>query len=101
MTAYILRRLLHAGLVVLLVSILVFVVMRLLPGDPILMYVTAADMQSSSTEQVEALKSQLGLDRPLVVQYLDWLGRAIRGDMGQSILFHYSVTDEILRRLPI
>jgi peptide/nickel transport system permease protein len=101
MTAYILRRLLHAGLVVLLVSILVFVVMRLLPGDPILMYVTAADMQSSSTEQVEALKTQLGLDRPLVVQYLDWLGKAIRGDMGQSILFHYSVTDEILRRLPI
>jgi peptide/nickel transport system permease protein len=67
-TAYILRRLLHAALVVLLVSMLVFIVMRLLPGDPILMYVTAADMQSSSTEQVAALKRELGLDRPLVIQ---------------------------------
>src|SRR5215207_1637475 len=101
MTAYILRRLLHAGLVVLLVSMLVFVVMRLLPGDPILMYVTAADMQSSSAEQVANLKRELGLDRPLVIQYVDWLGKAIRGAMGQSILFHYSVTEEIGRRLPI
>jgi peptide/nickel transport system permease protein len=101
MTAYIARRLLHAALVVLLVSILVFVVMRLLPGDPILMYVTAADMQSSSAEQVAALKKEHGLDRPLIIQYVDWLGKAVRGDMGQSILFHYSVADEIKGRLPI
>src|SRR5688572_2118921 len=80
---------------------MVFVVMRLLPGDPILMFVTSADMQSSSTEQVEALRRQHGLDRPLVIQYLDWLSKAIRGDMGQSILFHYSVADEIKARLPI
>jgi peptide/nickel transport system permease protein len=100
-TAYIIRRLLHAALVVLLVSMLVFMIMRLLPGDPILMYVTAADMQASSAEQVAALKQQLGLDRPLVIQYVDWLGKVIRGDMGQSILFHYSVTEEIGRRLPI
>jgi len=100
-TAYIVRRLLHALLVVLLVSILVFVVMRLLPGDPILMYVTAADMQTSSAEQVAALKRELGLDRPLAFQYVDWLGKVVRGDLGQSILFRYSVTEEIGRRLPI
>jgi peptide/nickel transport system permease protein len=101
MSAYILRRLLHAILVVLLVSVLVFVVMRLLPGDPILMYVTSGDMQSVSTDQVAALRHDYGLDRPLVVQYVDWLARAVQGDMGKSILFHYSVTDEIARRLPI
>jgi peptide/nickel transport system permease protein len=101
MGAYILRRLLHAGLVVLLVSMLVFVVMRLLPGDPILMYVTSGDMQAVSSEQIAALRHEYGLDRPLIVQYVDWLSRAARGDMGSSILFHYSVTDEIARRLPI
>jgi peptide/nickel transport system permease protein len=101
MTTYIIRRLLHALVVVLLVSILVFVVMRLLPGDPILMFVTAGDMQAASTDQVEALKHEYGLDKPLAAQYLDWLVKVGQGDLGRSILFHYSVADEIFRRLPI
>jgi peptide/nickel transport system permease protein len=101
MSAYILRRLVHATLVVVLVSVLVFVVMRLLPGDPILMFVTSGDMQSVSPEQVAALRHEYGLDKPLVVQYVDWLARAVQGDMGKSILFHYSVTEEIAHRLPI
>jgi peptide/nickel transport system permease protein len=101
MTAYVIRRLLHASLVVLLVSILVFVVMRLLPGDPILMFVTSGDMQSASADQIAALKHTYGLDKPLPIQYVDWLSRAVQGDLGQSILFHYSVTDEIARRLPV
>jgi peptide/nickel transport system permease protein len=101
MTTYILRRLLHALLVVLLVSILVFVVMRLLPGDPILMFVTSGDMQAASLEQVEALKHEYGLDKPLALQYVDWLAKVVQGDMGRSILFHYSVAEEIMRRLPI
>jgi peptide/nickel transport system permease protein len=101
LSAYLLRRLLHAGLVVLLVSMFVFVIMRLLPGDPILMFVTSGDMQAVSAAQVDALRHEYGLDKPLPVQYLDWLIRALQGDMGRSILFHYSVTDEIAHRLPI
>ncbi len=101
MTAYVIRRLLHASLVVLLVSILVFVVMRLLPGDPILMFVTSGDMQTASADQIAALKHSYGLDKPLPLQYFDWLSRAVQGDLGQSILFHYSVTEEIARRLPV
>ena len=101
MTAYVIRRLLHASLVVLLVSILVFVVMRLLPGDPILMFVTSGDMQTASADQIAALKHTYGLDKPLPLQYIDWLSRAVQGDLGQSILFHYSVTEEIARRLPV
>jgi peptide/nickel transport system permease protein len=101
MTAYVIRRLLHASLVVLLVSILVFVVMRLLPGDPILMFVTSGDMQTASADQIAALKHTYGLDKPLPIQYVEWLSRAVQGDLGQSILFHYSVTDEIARRLPV
>jgi len=100
-TGYIVRRLLHAALVVVLVSILVFVVMRLLPGDPILMFVTSGDLQSATPEQLQQLKHEYGLDKPLPAQYADWFLRAIQGDMGKSILFHYSVTDEIIRRLPI
>ena len=49
MTTYIIRRLMHAALVILIVSLLVFLLMRLLPGDPILMYVASGDMQSFST----------------------------------------------------
>jgi peptide/nickel transport system permease protein len=101
MSAYIGQRLLHACVVVLLVSMLVFVVMRLLPGDPILMFVTSGDMQAVSSEQVAALRHDYGLDQPLPVQYVVWLSRAVQGDLGRSILFHYSVTDEIAHRFPI
>jgi peptide/nickel transport system permease protein len=100
-TAYIVRRLGHAALVVLLVSMLIFTVMRLLPGDPVLMFVTAGDLLAASAEQIAALRQQYGLDKPLPVQYADWLGKAVQGDLGRSILFRYSVTEEILRRLPI
>jgi peptide/nickel transport system permease protein len=100
-TAYIARRLLHAALVVFLVSILVFTVMRLLPGDPMLMYLTRGDITTISPEQVTQLKHDLGLDKPLPTQYIDWAARVLQGDFGKSILFHYSVQDEIARRLPI
>lgn len=101
MTTYILRRLMHAVLVVLIVSLMVFLIMRLLPGDPILMYVTSGDLQSISTEQIEHLRHELGMDRPLAVQYVDWLGHAVRGDLGKSLLYHYDVMQEIGKRLPI
>ena len=101
MSAYIARRLVHAALVVLLVSILIFAVMRLLPGDPVLMFVTSGDMLAASAEQIAKLRHDYGLDKPLPFQYVDWITHVAQGDLGRSILFHYSVTDEILRRLPI
>ena len=101
MTTYIIRRLMHAVLVVLIVSLLVFILMRLLPGDPILMYVASGDIQSFSPEQVQHLKHELGMDKPLLVQYADWLMNAVRGDLGKSLLHSYDVLEEIGRRLPI
>lgn len=101
MTTYIIRRLMHAVLVVLIVSLMVFLLMRLLPGDPILMYVTSGDLQSISQEQIEQLRHEFGMDRPLVVQYLDWLRSAVQGDLGKSILHRYDVLEEIGNRLPI
>ncbi|MDE3077645.1 MAG: ABC transporter permease [Chloroflexota bacterium] len=101
MIAYIIRRLLHAAVVVVVVSMMVFVVMRLLPGDPVLMYLTSGDLQSASPQQIAQLRHDYGLDKPLVVQYVDWAGHVLHGDLGKSILFHYSVTQELARRFPI
>jgi peptide/nickel transport system permease protein len=91
----------HAVLVILIVSLMVFLLMRLLPGDPILMYVASGDLQSISKEQIVHLKHELGMDRPLFVQYFDWLKNAVQGNLGKSILHRYDVLQEIGRRLPI
>jgi peptide/nickel transport system permease protein len=98
---YLLRRALQAILVILLVTIIVFLTMRLLPGDPILMLVTATEMESDTQAQIAQLRHENGLDRPFFVQYFHWLGGVIHGDLGKSILQRYPVAKEIIRRLPI
>jgi peptide/nickel transport system permease protein len=101
MTTYIVRRLIMAVVVILIVSILVFVAMRLLPGDPILMLVTQTELPEFTDEQISKLKAEFGLDKPMIVQYLNWIGNIFRGDMGKSILHGDPVVKEIIRRLPI
>jgi peptide/nickel transport system permease protein len=101
MTTYIMRRLMHAVLVILIVSLMVFLLMRLLPGDPILMYVASGDLHSISKEQIAHLRHELGMDRPLFVQYFDWLKNAVQGNLGKSILHRYDVLGEIGNRLPV
>jgi peptide/nickel transport system permease protein len=98
---YLLRRGLQAILVILLVSVIIFLTMRLLPGDPILMLVTASEAESATQEQMDSLRHEFGLDRPMIVQYFDWMGGVVRGDLGKSILQRVPVGKEILRRLPI
>jgi peptide/nickel transport system permease protein len=81
------------------VSVIVFVTMRLLPGD-----VASAMLGSSasaSPERLAQLRTQLGLDRPMYEQYYDWVTRALRGDLGASMLSSTPVTPEIMRRLPV
>jgi peptide/nickel transport system permease protein len=75
--------------------------MRLLPGDPILMLVTASEAESSTQEQIDSLRKEFGLDKPMVVQYFNWLGGVFRGDLGESILQRAPVAEEIIRRVPI
>lgn len=101
MTTYIIRRLLHAVLVVLIVSLFVFLLIRMLPGDPVLMYVASGDLQEFTQEQIDHIKYELGMDRPVLVQYVDWLFHVARGDLGKSILHRYDVMEEIGNRLPI
>jgi peptide/nickel transport system permease protein len=101
MTTYIIRRLLWAIIVLLLVVTFVFFAMRLLPGDPIRMLVTQSQEAQFSEEQIEALRIKNGLDKPLIVQYFNWISNVARGDMGRSILSHAPVIDQINHRIPV
>lgn len=101
MAAYILRRLIQAVFVLLLVTLIVFFAMRILPGDAIYLLLTQEEVQIITEEEVQALRHEYGLDRPLVVQYFDWLGGVFHGDFGTSLRFHFSVGGLIMERIPI
>lgn len=101
MTAYIIRRMILAVIVLLLVSIFVFLALRLLPGDPVLMYMSASSVQQITEEQLDLVRHEFGLDKTLPVQYFDWIGGVLHGDFGTSILNKSPVMQEILKRLPI
>lgn len=101
-TTFIIRRLGQSVIVLLLVSIIVFLAMRILPGDPVLLIVTEAEAGEYSEQQMAELRHEFGLDKPLAVQYIDWMGGILtRGDFGLSIYTRTPVMDEILRALPI
>jgi peptide/nickel transport system permease protein len=100
-TTYIIRRLLQALIVLVIVTLVVFFVMRLLPGDPILIYVgQQSAVQTMPPEQIEALRQQYGLNDNLAVQYVKWIGGVLRGDFGRSIYYHYEVSRLLAERLP-
>ncbi len=101
MISYLVRRFIQSVVVLVIVSILVFVAMRLLPGDPIRMIITASNTESFTEEQITQVRHEYGLDRPMFIQYFDWVGGFLRGDMGDSILQKVPVSDEVVRRIPI
>lgn len=101
MTAFIIRRLVQSFVVLILVTILVFVAVRLLPGDPIFMLLTQHQQTEITQEEIDYMRLQYGLDKPMIVQYYEWLVGVLHGDFGRSILNHVPVADEILRRVPI
>jgi peptide/nickel transport system permease protein len=89
MTAYIIRRCIIGVIILLLVTMLVFLFIHLLPGDPLMIYLgnfnPAGGGSTLGLEQLEILRHQYGLDRSLPVQYWDWLTDICRGDLGKSI----------------
>jgi len=102
MTTFIIRRLFQYVVVIILTTFLLFVIMRLLPGDPILLFVSqdeVADMTSDA--EIEALRHKFGLDKPIPRQYIDWLWAVLHGDLGESIFWSTTVLTEIERALPI
>lgn len=86
MRKYIARRLLLFVPTLLGASILIFVLMRHVPGDiaEILVYQTGTESSAVQQKQIQQIREELGLNRPIVVQYLAWLGNALRGDFGYS-----------------
>jgi peptide/nickel transport system permease protein len=97
MLTYVRRRLLLAVPVVLGVSAVVFSIVHLLPGDPVMAILSGAN---ATPEQVEELRAQLRLEDPLIVQYARFLRRAAVGDFGRSIFSRRPVIDEIADQLP-
>ena len=98
MTTYIVRRVLQAIPIMLLLSVFLFGVVRLMPGGPL---AQAERNPNVTPEQLAALRSRLGLDQPLPVQYVKWLRAfALEGNWGYSIKFRRPVADMIWERLP-
>jgi len=101
MGTYIIRRFLQTILIIIIVTFVIFFMVRFLPGDPILMYLTQQDVENFSLDQVEQMRKELGLDRSIFVQYLDWVGGVVRGDLGTSLILRREVIEDIKQRLPI
>jgi len=94
MGAYILKRLVSAIPVLLGITVIVFLIMAMIPGDP----ATAILGSYATPENVEKLNRDLGLDKPLVTRYFIWLGNMLTGDFGRSFSLNRPVLDEILDR---
>ena len=101
MSSYLTFRILKGAFVVVLISLVTFVIMRMMPGDPV--YMLLGEGQIPITDaQIEAIRAQWGLDRPLPEQYLVWAVNLLRGDFGQSLIrAGVPVRDMIFEAIPV
>ncbi len=97
MLRYIRTRLLAMVPVLIGMSILVFVTMRLIPGDVAVIFLGT----KPTPEAIAAFREKAGLDQPMYLQYFDWIGRLLRGDVGISLTTGTDIKTELLNRLPI
>ncbi len=101
MRQYIVRRILYSLLILFFISIFIFALGRVLPGDPVQAVLMTSRMGPIDAEVVADLKAQFGLDKPLPVQYLVWVSSFILGDWGVSIASGEDVREMFMHRLPI
>lgn len=100
MRTYVLRRTLLAVPTLLLSSLLIFSIMRVLPGD--IIYTVLGDtLVNVPQSEIEALKKEVGLDKPLHEQYVIWIVAAMKGDLGKSLRYRQPVSEMIASRLPV
>ncbi len=97
MWSYLIRRILQGFLILLIITLLCFILTRL-SSDPMAEYATRPNMTEADRE---AIRQRLGLDQPIAIQYLKWLGVAAQGDLGTSFFSHQPVTLMISQRLPL
>jgi ABC-type dipeptide/oligopeptide/nickel transport system permease component len=96
MGAYIRRRLLQSVVVVWGVSLLVFFLLRLAPGDPVSLLLA----ETATPEQMDAVREKWGLNKPIPVQYMVFLSRALQGDLGDSLFFQQPAMEVLMERMP-
>jgi peptide/nickel transport system permease protein len=96
-TRYLLRRLVFTIPVLVFVSLIVFSLINLIPGDPARILLG----EEPSKEALETLRHELGLDRPFYARYLIWINHIVHGDLGRSVRDHRPVLDTILLKLPV
>lgn len=97
MTLFILKRLAQIIPVTLGVTLVVFLIMQMIPGDPAIILAG----EGASQETVNELRENLGLNKPLAIQYTDYIKNLLQGDMGHSLKNNQPVFEEITARLPI
>ncbi len=97
MQSYVLRRLLIALPSLLIASLIVFTLPRLIPGDVVQLMLE----EKAYGKDLADLRAKLGLDRPIPVQYVDWVARLARGDLGESLWTRQPVLGELARRMPV
>jgi peptide/nickel transport system permease protein len=102
MRSYVVRRLLLFVPALIGASLLIFVLMRLVPGDiaEILVYQTGSETSGVQQKQIQRIRQELGLTEPVIVQYLSWMGGAVRGDFGKSYTQRRPVWDILRERFP-
>lgn len=94
---FLLRRLLYVIPMVFVVTLVVYSLVLLIPGDPVLVLLG----ENATEEKIAELKRQLGLDKPIIEQYFTWLSNAIQGDLGRSIFTGQSVSEAVAERLAV
>lgn len=99
MLTFVLRRVLLMIPILLGVTLVTFIIVRSIPGDPVEVLLGAD--RRSTPEQMEAIRRSYGLDQPLPVQYVKWLGHVVQGDLGQSLRTRRPLTQELQLRLPV
>src|SRR5207247_9239692 len=97
MRTYILKRILGVVPTVLMITLVVFVMMRSVPGDPVVILLGDAYTEEDAVK----VRQEYGLDKPVLVQYAIWLGKLVQGDWGVSILSGRPVLKDVLVRLPV
>jgi peptide/nickel transport system permease protein len=97
LAAYIARRFLLTLPAMLAMSVIVFLMIRIIPGDPVLIILGLR----STPESIQTLRADLRLDDPLLVQYGHWLGGVLRGDLGIDYRTHEPIREQLLSRLPV
>jgi peptide/nickel transport system permease protein len=101
MTTYIIRRFIRALVILFIISAIIFFAMRLLPGDPIYMIMNQGQVTANSEAQIQAIRAQYGLDKPILEQYIYWVGGIFHGDFGTSISYSTSPLDILARTIPV